>query len=90
MFQRIILKITKARKLKIYLLGRAQNAFCALIKLYQDLISPNMVKSCRFYPSCSEYTFLAVKKYGTLRGSLKGVKRIIKCFPWHPGGIDLP
>ena len=67
-----------------------QRLILKFIKLYQDLISPNMAKSCRFYPSCSEYAFLAVKKYGATRGSLRGIKRIIKCFPWHPGGVDLP
>jgi len=67
-----------------------QKIILKIIGLYQNLISPNMTKSCRFYPSCSEYAFLAVKKYGALKGSWKGLKRIVRCFPWHPGGIDLP
>jgi putative membrane protein insertion efficiency factor len=60
------------------------------IKFYQVLISPNLAKHCRFYPSCSEYAYLAIEKYGLFKGSWKGVRRIIKCYPWHPGGIDLP
>ena len=61
-----------------------------LIKGYQKLISPFLNQHCRFYPSCSEYTFLAVKKYGAMIGCWKGFKRILKCYPWHPGGVDLP
>lgn len=60
------------------------------IKFYQLFISPNLTSHCRFYPSCSEYAFLAVKKYGTTKGLLKGIKRILKCGPWSLGGIDLP
>ena len=59
-----------------------------LIKGYQKLISPFLPKSCRFYPSCSEYTKLALKKYGMLKGCWMGIKRICKCHPFHPGGYD--
>jgi len=61
-----------------------------LIKGYQYLISPFLGQHCRFYPSCSEYTFSAVKKYGAIFGCWKGFKRILKCHPGHPGGVDLP
>jgi hypothetical protein len=60
------------------------------IKFYQLFISPNLGRNCRFYPSCSEYTSLAVEKYGILRGFWKGIRRVLKCYPWHPGGINLP
>ncbi|KPJ73714.1 hypothetical protein AMJ48_00775 [Parcubacteria bacterium DG_74_1] len=60
------------------------------IKFYQVVISPNLIEHCRFYPSCSEYTYLAIEKYGLLEGIRKGIRRIIKCYPWHPGGIDFP
>jgi len=64
--------------------------FLKIIKFYQKFISPFLIKSCRFYPSCSEYFYCAVEKYGLKKGFLKGVKRIFKCYPWHPGGVDLP
>ena len=61
-----------------------------LIKIYQIFISPLLGPCCRFYPSCSEYTYLAVKKYGVFWGCWKGIKRILRCHPKSPGGIDLP
>ncbi len=61
-----------------------------LIKLYQILISPILPRSCRFYPSCSEYYCLAIKKEGSIRGFLMFLKRITKCHPWSKGGVDLP
>lgn len=44
--------------------------------------------SCRFYPTCSDYTYEAVEKYGVMKGLLKGFWRIIRCNPWNKGGID--
>jgi len=67
-----------------------KKVFIILIKFYQIFISPLLGERCRFYPSCSEYTSQALKKYGLLLGSWKGVKRILKCHPWNPGGVDLP
>jgi putative membrane protein insertion efficiency factor len=61
-----------------------------IIQLYQDFFSPSLGENCRFYPSCSKYTYQAIEKYGLLKGSWKGVKRILKCHPWHSGGVDLP
>ena len=61
-----------------------------IIRFYQIFISPNLGKNCRFYPSCSEYTYQAIKRYGAIVGSWKGIKRILRCHPWHPGGVDLP
>jgi uncharacterized protein len=59
-----------------------------LIKGYQKVIRPILPPSCRFYPSCSEYTYEAIDRYGLLRGSWLGVKRIARCQPFHPGGFD--
>ncbi len=59
-----------------------------LIKLYQYLISPLFVPSCRFYPSCSEYALQAINRFGFFKGTWIGIKRISKCHPFHPGGID--
>ncbi len=60
------------------------------IRLYQVFISPYLGQHCRFYPSCSEYALLAVKKYGVVPGCFKAIKRLLKCHPWHPGGVNLP
>lgn len=65
-----------------------QQALLFFIKVYQLLISPLTGPVCRFYPSCSEYAFEAVKKHGSLKGSFLAVKRILKCHPFHPGGVD--
>lgn len=61
-----------------------------LIKVYQFFVSPLLGQHCRFYPSCSEYAFSAVKKHGTMLGCWKGFKRILKCHPGNAGGVDLP
>ena len=61
-----------------------------LIRAYQSFISPFLGEHCRFYPSCSEYTYLAVKKYGAIQGWLKGMQRLLKCHPWHAGGVNMP
>jgi putative membrane protein insertion efficiency factor len=61
-----------------------------IIRIYQNFISPNLGQNCRFYPTCSEYFYCAVEKYGLGKGFLKGIKRILKCYPWYKGGIDLP
>ncbi|MBU2545322.1 membrane protein insertion efficiency factor YidD [Patescibacteria group bacterium] len=67
--------------------------FLGLIKIYQKTLSPllNLLGIyCRFYPSCSNYCVLAIKKHGAWRGIWLGFKRILKCNPWNPGGIDEP
>jgi putative membrane protein insertion efficiency factor len=61
-----------------------------MIALYQWLVSPWMPPVCRFTPSCSEYARLAVRRYGALRGGGKAVGRLLRCHPWHPGGVDYP
>ncbi len=60
----------------------------ALIRLYQLLISPGLPPSCRFTPSCSQYTLDAVRRHGALKGAWLGVRRLGRCHPWHPGGYD--
>lgn len=59
-----------------------------LIKLYQKVISPLKPRTCRFYPTCSEYSVQAITKYGLIKGSFKSIKRILKCNPFNPGGYD--
>ncbi|NRA40934.1 MAG: membrane protein insertion efficiency factor YidD [Pseudomonadales bacterium] len=62
--------------------------FIFLVKTYQWLISPFINANCRFYPSCSSYTIQALETHGLLKGSYLSLKRIAKCHPGHPGGID--
>lgn len=59
-----------------------------LIRGYQLGISPFLGRNCRFYPTCSSYAIQAIKLYGAWKGGLLAVKRIAKCHPWHPGGVD--
>lgn len=60
------------------------------IGLYKRWISPLLPKACRFSPTCSEYARLALLKHGLARGTFLAAGRILRCHPFHPGGIDLP
>lgn len=59
-----------------------------LIRIYQKYISPNIKSRCKYYPTCSEYTRQAIDKYGIIKGSFLGIKRILKCNPFSHGGVD--
>jgi putative membrane protein insertion efficiency factor len=59
-----------------------------LIRGYQYLISPLMGQNCRYSPTCSEYARQAVVKYGVFKGLWLGMKRVLRCHPWHEGGYD--
>lgn len=59
-----------------------------LIRAYQWTLSPLLGNACRYYPSCSSYTYDAVRRFGALRGSWMGLKRILRCNPWFEGGYD--
>lgn len=61
-----------------------------LVRQYQFWLGPLLGGRCRFYPSCSEYSVLAVQKHGFWRGALKTIIRLCKCQPFHPGGVDFP
>ncbi len=65
-----------------------KEAAVQIIKGYKKYISPHLGNNCRFYPTCSVYTMESILKFGFLRGTFLGVKRIFKCHPFHPGGID--
>ncbi len=59
-----------------------------IIRAYRYMISPFLPMSCRFTPTCSEYSIEALKKYGALKGSYLTFRRILRCHPFHPGGFD--
>lgn len=60
-----------------------------LIRFYQRYLSPlKGGPTCRFYPTCSQYTYEAVVKYGAAKGTYLGVRRVLRCHPFHPGGYD--
>jgi uncharacterized protein len=60
-----------------------------LIRGYQKFISPLKPPTCRFAPTCSHYAIEAVRRFGALKGGWLALRRILKCHPFHPGGIDL-
>jgi putative membrane protein insertion efficiency factor len=65
-----------------------QRAALLLIRFYQQAVSPHFPASCRYVPSCSAYAYEAVRKYGALRGAFMGLRRVLRCHPFHPGGYD--
>lgn len=67
------------------MIGRA---LVAVIGFYSRAISPALPPRCRFYPTCSAYAAEAIAGHGAARGMWLAVRRILKCAPWHPGGVD--
>jgi putative membrane protein insertion efficiency factor len=66
----------------------AARPFVALVRGYQRWISPALPPTCRFFPSCSAYAVEALQVHGLLRGAALTVWRLLRCAPWHPGGVD--
>lgn len=59
-----------------------------LLRGYQLLLSPLLGQKCRFYPTCSNYAIQALRVHGAARGSLLAARRVCRCHPWNPGGVD--
>ena len=66
-----------------------KRALLAVIGFYSRAISPALPPRCRFYPTCSAYAAEAVERHGAARGTWLAIRRLVKCAPWHPGGVDL-
>ncbi|HXG05000.1 MAG TPA: membrane protein insertion efficiency factor YidD [Candidatus Binatia bacterium] len=61
-----------------------------LVRIYQWFVSPLLGAHCRFAPSCSEYARLALLEHGLIRGAWLALRRLARCHPFHPGGVDPP
>ncbi len=59
-----------------------------IIKCYRICISPYKVPTCRFYPTCSEYSYTAIERFGVVKGGYMSVKRVLRCNPFNKGGYD--
>ncbi len=59
-----------------------------IIRFYQRVVSPGLPAACRFQPTCSEYGYQAIEKYGIIKGGGKAVWRVMRCNPFSPGGYD--
>lgn len=58
------------------------------VQFYRGFISPLLLPSCRYVPTCSEYALIAIERYGARRGGYLALKRILRCHPFHKGGYD--
>jgi putative membrane protein insertion efficiency factor len=65
-----------------------RRALLGAIRFYSRAISPALPPRCRFYPTCSAYAAEAIERHGAVRGTWLAVRRLAKCAPWHPGGVD--
>jgi uncharacterized protein len=65
-----------------------RRALLAAIGFYSRAVSPALPARCRFYPTCSAYAAEAIARHGAARGSWLALRRLVKCAPWHPGGVD--
>ena len=59
-----------------------------ILRIYKRWVSPAIPSACRFYPTCSEYMMEAIERYGVLRGVGMGLRRLLRCHPFHQGGVD--
>ncbi len=66
----------------------AARLLAGIVRLYRWFLSPLLPPACRFHPTCSQYALTALERHGALRGGLLAVRRLLKCHPFHDGGID--
>ena len=77
-------------RVRVLLVAVTSFALIAMVRAYQVLLSPWLGRNCRFTPSCSNYFIGAVRKYGPVVGTVRGLWRVCRCHPFHPGGEDPP
>ena len=65
-----------------------RSGLIAAIRGYQRFVSPGLPAACRFHPTCSAYAATAIERHGALRGLWLAIRRVARCHPFHPGGID--
>lgn len=58
------------------------------LRFYKRHISPGLPPACRYFPTCSEYAYEAIEKYGAMKGGYLAIRRVLRCNPFHPGGYD--
>ena len=75
-------------KLNKYIQYKLTSLILLMLRLYQRCLSPFLGNSCRFQPTCSDYAIQAYASFGLIRGTFLTFKRVVKCHPFHPGGID--
>ena len=66
----------------------SRRCLIAAIRAYRFFLSPWLGNQCRFYPTCSQYALTAIERHGAVRGTWLALWRLLRCHPWHPGGID--
>lgn len=71
-----------------WLRGAPAALLIAFVRAYQLLVSPLLGPTCRFYPSCSAYAVQALRTHGALKGTWLATRRLGRCHPWNPGGVD--
>jgi putative membrane protein insertion efficiency factor len=76
------------RSLGYFFLLAPRNLSVVILRVYRLVISPLYGDVCRYYPSCSAYTMQAIQNTGLLVGTWLGLRRILRCHPWSPGGVD--
>ena len=67
---------------------RMKKLAIVMIRIYQRTISRWVPDTCRYIPTCSQYTLEAIQRFGVIKGIFMGMKRIARCHPWHEGGYD--
>jgi hypothetical protein len=81
---------SRARRTVDLVVGLPSLVLIGLVRVYQLTLSPIIGRQCRFEPTCSRYFIGAVQKHGAVRGAARGIWRICRCHPFHPGGYDPP
>ena len=82
------MKVVSFSQIKLLTYKLAGKILYCILRVYQCCISPFMVNSCRYYPSCSAYCRGSIQKFGPIKGCFLTLKRLLKCHPFSRGGYD--